>query len=316
MSCHICRTEVLGKKYRVREMMYGLRDEFDYVQCESCRCLQVVSIPDLKKYYPENYYSFNFKIPKPNPLRGWLKRQMVAYKVYGQRDPLGRLLALCYRQSEAFYPWLARTKAPLTAKILDVGCGIGLLLCSLQESGYSDLTGVDPFITETIRYPNGVVVYKKQLQEMDGAFDFILLNHSLEHMPDQWFVMSHLSRLLSPGGHLVLRIPVLGYAWEKYGVHWVQLDAPRHLYLHSVASMKLLAEKTGFAVNEIVFDSNEFQFWGSEQYLRGIPLRDPRSHDEGSSLFTDAEMTEFRKQAEDLNARGEGDTATFYLSKP
>jgi len=38
---------------------FGLRDEFRYLECGACRCVQLVDVPaDLSKYYPPNYYSF------------------------------------------------------------------------------------------------------------------------------------------------------------------------------------------------------------------------------------------------------------------
>lgn len=39
--------------------MFGFRDEFDYLECDECGCLQLITIPpDLIKYYPPNYYSY------------------------------------------------------------------------------------------------------------------------------------------------------------------------------------------------------------------------------------------------------------------
>jgi SAM-dependent methyltransferase len=44
--------------------------------------------------------------------------------------------------------------------------------------------------------------------------------------------------LLACKGIIVVRIPaVSSYAWERYGVAWMQLDAPRHFFLHSPKSM-------------------------------------------------------------------------------
>jgi hypothetical protein len=71
---------------------------------------------------------------------------------------------------------------------------------------------------------------------------------------------------------------VSSYAWEHYGVKWVQLDAPRHFSLHPVESIRLLAKKAGLKVVNITHNSTSFQFWGSEQYERDIPLYDKRSY--------------------------------------
>jgi hypothetical protein len=59
------------------------------------------------------------------------------------------------------------------------------------------------------------------------------------------------------------------------------------------------------------------QFWVSEQYGRDIPFNDKRSYeiDPHASIFSGDEMQRFMRQAEDLNARGQGDQAAFYLRK-
>lgn len=42
-------------------------------------------------------------------------------------------------------------------------------------------------------------------------------------------------------------------AWREYGVHWVQLDEPRHLYLHSVDSLRAVAANAAQAGDQAAF---------------------------------------------------------------
>ncbi len=95
----------------------------------------------------------------------------------------------------------------------------------------------------------------------------------------------------------------------------MQLDAPRHFFLHSLASLKWLTEKAGLSTESVTFDSWEFQFWGSEQYQQDIPLSDERSWSNGpaQSIFTADQIEAFRLQSEQLNAEGRGDQACFVL---
>ncbi len=81
--------------------------------------------------------------------------------------------------------------------------------------------------------------------------------------------------------------------------------------------MKILAEKAGFQISKVVYDSTPFQFWASEQYLNDIPLMDKRSYFQNpdQSIFTNAQIEAFRVQAEQLNREGDGDQASFYLYK-
>ena len=106
---------------------------------------------------------------------------------------------------------------------------------------------------------------------------------------------------------MICRIPVAtAWAWREYGEHWVALDAPRHLFLHTEDSMRRLAVASGFRIERVVYDSTSFQFWGSEQYRLGIPLMDPRSHhvDPKRSPFGKAQIAEWERRAEELNRRG------------
>ena len=127
------------------------------------------------------------------------------------------------------WEWFRKAGATPASRILDVGCGRGLLLKNLQYQGFSNLSGVDPFQEKT--HP-GLNIHRTELNELAGQYDFIMLHHSLEHMPDPAGALGELKRLCSPGGTILVRIPVAScYAWERYGVNWFQIDAPAsHCY--------------------------------------------------------------------------------------
>jgi hypothetical protein len=137
-------------------------------------------------------------------------------------------------------------------------------------------------------------------------------------MEDPLAALRHVHRLLRKGCVALLRLPLAnGYAWRKYGVDWVQLDAPRHLFLHTEQSLQVLAERVNLKIEETIYDSTAFQFWGSEQYRQDIPLRDGRSYavHPDEAIFTREEIEEFDMLAIELNAKGDGDQASFYLRK-
>lgn len=151
---------------------------------------------------------------------------------------------------------------------------------------------------------------------MTGQFDLIMLHHALEHVVNPAETLQQAGKILRTGGQLLIRVPVAGAAWKRYGANWIQLDPPRHIFLPTVKSMEVLAARAGLRFGQVVFDSTEFQFWGSEQYLRDIPLRDARSQ---LSLLKRLRafrmMKKQREEANGLNAKGEGDSACFHLHK-
>jgi SAM-dependent methyltransferase len=298
-------------------MMLGYRDPFDYFECSQCGCLQILEVPsDLSKYYPLGYYSFvPFEARTVSFIKRTAKWLAGPYAVCGG-GILGRVIFRMFPQPE-LQP-LARIRLSRSSRILDVGCGSGRFLQLLKEAGFENVLGIDPYIEVDRQYANGLHILKRALSEVGGQWDLIMFHHSFEHIPDPLETLRHSAAILSKEGCCLIRIPtVSSYAWRHYGVSWVQLDAPRHLFLHSVPSVRLLAAEAGFEMKEVIYDSTEFQFWGSEQYLHDIPLNAEGSYATcpTNSIFTEAEIQSFRERAQCLNQRGEGDQAAFYLMK-
>lgn len=320
-ACKICGNTRGNKACIVREMMLGSRDEFQYIECLECGCIWLEKVPvNIAGYYPENYYSF--KEPdrsRDGFIESFLNRQKTLYRLNG-RNAIGRLLSLKKRVKiiPQYIDWFRRAAVKLDSRILDAGCGNGSLLLSIQKDGFTDLLGIDPYIKGDIVYNCGVKVLKKDLIELEGRFDFIMLNHSLEHMPNHFKIFEELRRLLKDKRYLLIRTPVASsFAWREYGTNWIQCDAPRHQILHSVKSLKILADKFGFEVADTVFDSTEFQFWGSIQYLKDIPWNDPGSYGVSPerSVFSQGQIEKFKLRAEELNSNDDGDQASYYLYK-
>lgn len=310
-KCRLCGADQQGPVIAAREMMYGTREPFDYVACNACGCVQILSVPDdLGKYYPTQYYSMD--APHETLGRALLKVRRARY-LRGERTLIGllvdRLKAAPPRPS-----WLDTAGVSFSDPILDVGCGGGHLLLQLRDLGFTNLTGVDPFVSSDLRYAGGVRIFKRQLSEMDGRFAFVMLHHSLEHMPDQVATLKEVRRLIAGGGRALIRIPVLGFAWREYGADWLALDPPRHLYAHSVKSFTLAAEQAGFRIGRVLYDSSGMQFWASEQFRRGISLFAPDSVASGARhLFSESQLAEWERRSVELNAAQDGDQAAFFL---
>ena len=98
------------------------------------------------------------------------------------------------------------------ARVLDVGCGGGLLSESLAAAG-ADVTAIDlaPGLLKVARLhglESGVQVDYRQSSvealaaEMPAAFDAITCMEMLEHVPDPGSVLQACASLLKPGGRL------------------------------------------------------------------------------------------------------------------
>lgn len=99
------------------------------------------------------------------------------------------------------------------AKVLDVGCGGGLLSEAMAARG-AQVTGIDmgemPLrVAELHTLESGVQVdYRRSsaeafAEEQPGAFDVITCMELLEHVPEPASVVAACARLVRPGGHLV-----------------------------------------------------------------------------------------------------------------
>lgn len=311
-KCKICNNDANNTLYIGTEMMFGLREEFSYFKCSKCDCLQIETIPgNMNKYYPENYYSYSMKSSSKalkSKIADYLLNKAISTRI-GHFNFFGQLAMLynSYYKNEYFY--LNKTTCNYETKILDIGCGSGALLNRMSCMGFRSLTGIDPYLKSDIHSLNGVNILKKSIYEIQGKYDFIMMHHSFEHMPEPHDVFFHLNRLLSEGGTLLIRIPLIdGYAWRKYGMKWFQIDAPRHFFLHTINSMTMLAETIGFKIDKVIYDSQASQILSSEKYLRNIPLLDVCD-------FTSEQIQVATKKSIELNSIMDGDQACLFLKK-
>lgn len=317
-TCKVCGNGNGNKFLKIKEMQLGFREMFDYTECANCGCMQLQNIPaDLGKYYPnEGYYSFNIGVEvrtKPDALR----KLKASYLIYGQHKILGSLLSVGYKAPD-YYSWIKNAAVHYNDAILDVGTGNGSLLLNLFKIGFTNLTGIDLFIDKDRQYGN-INIYKKSIYETTGQFDYIMLHHVFEHMDEPLKVLQQLFKLLKPGKFLLIRTPVMGmYSWKKYDVNWMDLDAPRHIIIHSLKSMAFLAKQAGFELRQIVFDGNYMSLIGSEQYAKDIALPDANSYmvNKKASGYAAADIEKFKAINQQNNSTQQADQAAFYLYKP
>lgn len=103
--------------------------------------------------------------------------------------------------------------APLAGrKVLDVGCGGGILSESMARRG-AEVTGIDmgeaPLAVARLhQMESGLTVDYRQItaealaEEMPGTFDVVTCMEMLEHVPDPASVIRACQRLVKPGGQV------------------------------------------------------------------------------------------------------------------
>jgi SAM-dependent methyltransferase len=307
LSCLACGEKNNFHTFSVRETMLRIGDLHQYGECQNCGSIQNLEPPkDLSRYYPNHYYSLSSK--KENTLKTWLRTQRACHGL-GKINPIGAISTLLLGQPY-FVPWLKYAQVTCDSTILDIGCGGGTLLRHLHACGYQNLTGVDPFLPSSIEMP-GIQLLKVEIESVNETYDLIMLHHSLEHMVQPLSTLKQITRLLNPNGVALIRIPVAGtWAWRTYGANWVQLDAPRHLHIPSVEGIKQLIQQAGLSLQKIEFDSDLFQFIGSEKNRLGKDF-----YADSKTLFSSKQLQQFARQAHQLNSDHDGDQACFWVKR-
>lgn len=308
ITCRVCSMPFLDPHtFTAREMLQGRRDEFTYSECHFCKSLQIVEEPkDLGKYYEGNYYSH----AKESAVKQWLKRQWAKHSA-GAFNPLGAIVSRIMGKHQVISD-IVGIGVPHNARILDIGCGNGTLLKMLRAIGYTSLTGVDPY-RKQVELNGGVNLLTMMPQYV--SYDVITMVHTLEHCFDPLATLKEAKDRLHKHGIMLVYIPVANsYAWSVYGTNWVALEAPRHLTIPSAYGLELMCEQLDLKILDYKYVSNEYMFWGSEQYLKNIAMYEPGSYNLLRNLFPSKTFKQQRRMAQYLNNIEQSDSIVAILT--
>ena len=141
-------------------------------------------------------------------------------------------------------------KALAQGRLLDVGCGSGWLLESMQSLGWTvEGVDLDPRAVEGAR-SRGLRVHLGHVDQLNlpaESFDVVTMSHYIEHVYEPAAVIAACYRLLKPAGRLVMVTPntrSLGH--RLYHKDWMHLDPPRHLHLFNPDALAETARRGGF----------------------------------------------------------------------
>jgi len=142
-----------------------------------------------------------------------------------------------------------RLRTPRSGRLLDVGCAAGFFLVEARR--YFEPQGVEisEFSSGVARERFGLDVFTGTLQDAKftaDSFDVITMWDVVEHLPDPKTVLIEASRVLRPGGSLVLTTGDVGSRYaRRAGPNWHLLEPPWHQYYFSRATMSAMGAAAG-----------------------------------------------------------------------
>ena len=217
ITCNLCAKKESAVLFR--------KNGFNLVQCPFCKLAYINPQPDeseLTDFYQVHY--------KERDLR---KR---AGKIRDGTRRFGRIRKIAGGNG---------------INILDVGCGVGYFLKACQEKGWK-ACGVEPSAraAQYGRTEFNLDIREGTLLSVDFPekyFDVLTLYDVLEHVPDPAANLKKAFKLLRPSGFLVVETINFGH-WKskKQGADWEQIVPPEHLFYFTPATLKSLAEQSGF----------------------------------------------------------------------
>ena len=147
--------------------------------------------------------------------------------------------------------WIEKRNDRRPGRVLDVGCGRGLLLKVFRNRGW-EVAGTElsdqaaSYAREVLHLP----VQTGNLEQLNlpaNQFDAVVMWHVLEHLPEPRATLAVVNRVLKPGGVFIASVPNFG-GWEARFSRdkWFHLDVPRHLTHFTNESLRHLLRDTGF----------------------------------------------------------------------
>ena len=109
------------------------------------------------------------------------------------------------------------------ARILDVGCGGGLLVEELAARGFTGAQGIDAAAAAVSAAQRQGIDAVSQGDGTntgfeDNRFDVVIASDVLEHILNESEALNEWQRIVRPGGHVLIFVPAFSFLWSEHDV--------------------------------------------------------------------------------------------------
>jgi SAM-dependent methyltransferase len=243
-NCTICNSSKIKFLFQ--------KNEIQYFKCN--KCFFVFSSPDVNINFQEDITDFE-----------------EVYMQYFDQN-------ICDNKNFNFLlTWMQSMTSVGDKKIIDVGCGSGKFVKHLAKE-HIDIFGVEPsrplydrFLSKNINFVNSSI--KEYVVNSSVKYDIVTLLDVLEHVEYPSEFIDDVIKLHSPGGHIIIEIPLygslpsllLGKKWHFFNKYHLSYFSKKRLF-------KLMQEK-GYKVVKYKYRGKYFSLEYFIKYIYFFVLR-------------------------------------------
>lgn len=258
-KCPWCGSENAQLHIELKDL-FLTQEPFKILECKDCGLLYTTPRPnkdEIGKYYKsDEYYSHQ------ENKEGFIPKVYEKVKSINLKNK-----------------YTIATEKTRKGKILDIGCGVGDFLHTMEQHGWKG-TGVEPSEEAKAiakkRIKAQLLSSEEQENLTEGSFDVITMWHVLEHVDALRWQIQQLYRLCKPGGRIIIALPnYKSYDGQYYKAAWAAYDVPRHLnHFNEETIIKIFEEShlKHIKTEKLHWDAYYISYM-SEKYLHhSLPL--------------------------------------------